>query len=776
MNAIGIPTLHAQAARLEPRPHQVEAVDAVATALSVHDRAQLVMACATGKTAAGLWIAENLVGRNPGVLLCLFPSLALIRQTLAVWQANHSWGLRFRFLAICSDRTVVDDDELPEDMPFAVTTKSEVIAAFLTSSARPDAVSVLFATYHSSNVVAEALAGTGITIDLTLLDEAHRTAGDEDGMFALALDNAAIPSRLRLFKTATPRLTRRRDHGEDSVTLSMDDEAVYGPVAYRLSFREAVKRGLICPYKVLVSTVTLSELGAKPGDTKVLMGGRQMTIADAANRVALAKAVAKVGARKIITFHNSVADAARFAEGRAGIGALLTDFDVVHVNGALPGAVRNELMTRFAMAEYGLATNARCLTEGIDVPAVDLVAFMGRKTSRIDIVQAVGRALRKPEGEPKDVGYVLVPLLLDTESGEDVEEAVRRARLDVLWDVLTSLMDEDEQLTETLIAGLRERDDWAEYGLSVFRDYLEVIGDAQLDAVRRAIDVFAVDELVPSFHYGLGKLHQFVAREGHARVPWNHIEDGFPLGYWVTNRRSDYKKKRLRPDRIAALEALPGWTWDMQETKKFMRVEALIAFSLREGHVQVPKGHVENGLRLDTVITNWRTNYSLGRLQADMITVLEAVPGWSWDKPNSRLLKFCEIYRHFVEREGHGRVPKNHVEGNCPLGEKVFYYRRRHALEKLGRSDTMMLGNLPDWCWRSFDAKFNDGCAAYMHFFKREGHWNFPKGHRESGINLQGWVTKRRREYKAGKLSAGRITALEALPGWVWSVKEGDQE
>ncbi|POZ80221.1 DEAD/DEAH box helicase family protein [Burkholderia contaminans] len=237
-------------------PQQNEAMDAALAALEQGDRAQVLMACGSGKTRIGSSLA---VATGARTVIAFFPSLALIKQTLGTWlDASTGFDRRIDWLCVCSDSTVaagVDELVLTEsDLGFAVTTDSQSVRTFLEQDT--EAVRVVFSTYHSSDVIAEAIP-QGFSFDLGVFDEAHRTTG-KDSVFSLPLKNEFIPITKRVYFTATPKhlsYRKRNRDGEARTVYSMDDEALYGPVAYRLPMREAIQREIIADYRVIISII-----------------------------------------------------------------------------------------------------------------------------------------------------------------------------------------------------------------------------------------------------------------------------------------------------------------------------------------------------------------------------------------------------------------------------------------------------------------------------------------------------------------------------------------
>ena len=238
--------------------------------------------------------------------------------------------------------------------------------------------------------------------------------------------------------TATPRHYNPHspnEEGEAKVVFSMDDPKVYGKQAYTLTFSEAASRGIICGYKILISVITSDVVNNELlSRGEVVVRGDAIRARQVANQIALRDAVSQNGATKIFTFHRTVKSAKSFvADGSEGINSHLPEFGAYHVNGEMPTARRERIMQSFREATKAVMSNARCLTEGVDVPAVDMVAFLSPRRSRVDIVQATGRAMRRSPG--KVIGYVLVPLYVELTSGESVEQAVQRAQFDEVWDV-----------------------------------------------------------------------------------------------------------------------------------------------------------------------------------------------------------------------------------------------------------------------------------------------------------------------------------------------------
>ena len=278
--------------------------------------------------------------------------------------------------------------------------------------------SIVFTTYQSSARLAEGTRRAGVTFDLMVLDEAHKTVGASSKPFATLLHDDRVRARRRLFMTATERVLR--DDSDD--VLSMDDEQVYGQRFFQLSFKEAIRQGIICDYKILTVLVTDARIAELVEENRLVMldAADEVEAQALAAGVALNRAVREHGVRHAISFHRSIRAADRFREQQDKLN-LLPEIETttlnLHVSSRRSAGERADLLDRFAHHDYALMTNARCLTEGVDIPAVDCVLFADPKQSVIDIVQAAGRALRRHPG--KEHGYILLPLVVP--SGVDLD-------------------------------------------------------------------------------------------------------------------------------------------------------------------------------------------------------------------------------------------------------------------------------------------------------------------------------------------------------------------
>lgn len=445
------------------RPHQKEALYNVVSKFDdTTRRGQLIMACGTGKTLTSLWIAEQMVGRG-GIVLYVVPSIALMQQAIRYWAEQQN--IPHSYVGVCSDTKVSHgENDIPiMEMEISVSTDSDRIAAALQHD--PHRMKIVFATYQSMGVIVEAQKSSGIKFDLILGDEAHRTTGVE-GKSSFTLIHHDVHADKRLYMTATPKVYKRHDKHENIGVYSMDDHsATYGPVMHRLGFSESIDRKLLTDYKVLLLGVA-EEYGKKAlemvesttdeGDVNLSYGARMLGL----YRVLERPDISSKPLRTAIVYTNRIRDSHVFAKRFKDLSLKDTSFrcDARHVDGTQNATIRANRIQWLRESDGDpcrLVSNARCLSEGVDVPALDAVCFMNPKSSQVEIIQAVGRVMRKVPG--KTVGHVIIPLGVPPGAGpEDVLS--NKKSFEMVWNVLRALRSHDERLdVEVNTADLKKK-------------------------------------------------------------------------------------------------------------------------------------------------------------------------------------------------------------------------------------------------------------------------------------------------------------------------------
>lgn len=488
----------------KPMLHQLNAISEADKYFSNHDRGKLIMACGTGKTYTALKIAEHMFP-DKGLVLFLVPSISLLGQTLNAWCADATKPIKA--ICICSDarasrkikRDFDDTTDSVVDLAVPATTNPKSIAKQLKLYRSHNGLTVVFSTYQSIEAVRDAqvetikeTGGSYGTFDLIVCDEAHRTTGvklsnADESNFTKIHDADYIKGLKRLYMTATPRLygdnAKAKASEKDAVLCSMDDAALYGEEFFRVNFSYAVEHGLLTDYKVLVLTVNEDDLpenvlkdikdpnntelnfddtskliGVINGLSKIIRGDNRVTWDN--DPCVMQRAIAFCSAigdakspgtsvntsmvlRKICETYRDSID----PEEREHV----VEVSARHIDGSMNSQTRNEQLAwladeNLAENECRVLTNVRCLSEGIDVPALDAVLFLSSRNSQVDVVQSVGRVMRNfRKGQPgeKKYGYIIIPIVVPSDvKPEDALD--NNAYFSTVWSILNALRSHDD--------------------------------------------------------------------------------------------------------------------------------------------------------------------------------------------------------------------------------------------------------------------------------------------------------------------------------------------
>lgn len=461
------------------RSHQKRALDDVLTGLSSANRGKLIMACGTGKTFTSLKIAEAITN-GTGNVLFLVPSISLLNQTLIEWTAQCKY--KFSTYAICSDpkASEISQNSIVDTAIPATTDVEKIYRQYMASS---EPLQLFFSTYQSIDVITAFQKRSSIVFDITICDEAHRTtgvtlAGDDESNFTKVHYNENINSKKRLYMTATPRIygdESKAKAGQNSAVLcSMDDESLYGTELHTLGFSTAVEQGLLSDYKVIVLAV--DENYVSRSLQKLLTDKEsELTLDDSVKIVGCINGLAKKTLfdgeenyfandpqpmQRAVAFNSTIEGSKRFVRifreiqdiyKINGYDADSVTVELEHVDGTNNALVRKEridwLKAQTPENHCRVLSNARCLSEGVDVPALDAVIFLNPRNSIVDIIQSVGRVMRKTEG--KKFGYIILPIGIPAD--KEPEEALGDNRkYKIVWDVLQALRAHDDRFNNTI--------------------------------------------------------------------------------------------------------------------------------------------------------------------------------------------------------------------------------------------------------------------------------------------------------------------------------------
>ena len=766
-----------------PRPHQLEAISAVADSFQGAERGQLIMACGTGKTFTTLWIKEKLASKRTLVLL---PSLSLLSQTLREW--TFAAKQPFDVLCVCSDETVGKrgEDEIIHsvaELAFPVTSSIDEIQLFLNG----DGDKVIFSTYHSSPLVADAqLEQLMPAFDLVVADEAHRCTGKVSSAFATVLDNDRIIASKRLFATATPRTytTSVKKVAEDRgiEVVGMDDEAVFGKVLYSLPFGEAIRKELLTDYRIVIIGVDSPMIADWIKNRELIKTdtGIENDAESMAAQIGLIKAIKDYDLKRIISFHNRVSRAESFkndmhqvldwiSEEHCPTGELWTDF----VSGAMPTDKRRQkldYLKGLGQNQRGLLTNARCLSEGVDVPSLDAVAFIDPKSSQVDIVQAVGRAIRL--SQDKKFGTIIIPVFI--EHGDDAISSIEASNFKPVWEVLNAFKSHDEELSQqldTLRTELGRKSGSTVSASSLLKITIDLPSSVDV-SFSDSLRTYLVEQITTSWEFWYGMLQLYAQINGNCYVSTKYQTlDGYRLGHWVSDQRSRRLKNLLSQDRINRLEILIGWSWMIFTDKWDNWFELLNVYFALNGNAKVPVNYLTSeGLKLGSWASDQRKKKSKEILSQDKIARLESLFGWTWDSISEQWEEGLEQLVWYVKEHVNARVPLRYVDSNgFTLGSWVSHQRTNKAKNLLSQDRIDRLEGFHGWTWDLLIDQWEEGFEQLKFYIKEYGNTRTSRIYiSPDGFKLANWVKTQRLNKAKNQLSQDRIERLEALQSWTW--------
>ncbi|MEW1926802.1 Helicase associated domain protein [Streptomyces sp. NPDC088360] len=739
-------------AELQLRPHQKDAVAAATRTLKTHPRASIIAACGTGKTLIAARTTARITPQ--GRTLVLLPTLDLLSQTIRSWRQA---GRKGPAIAVCSARQALAHDPLGADIP--LTTDPAELAALTTQSGPLTA----YATYASLPVVITAHRDHHQPAwDLVVVDEAHRTAGRLGKAWAAVHHDDQLPATRRLYLTATPRIwddttnAKATGDGEGEEAASMDDEALFGPVAYRLSLSDAIDLGLLADYQILVPVITDEDLrdwlatGPGAGVDGLRLAGRQ---------VAALRAIHDHRLRRVLTFHHRVADARAFATTLTTTAATLPttlrpqNLWADWISGSHPPQVRRRLLLEFASHTQdtpAVLSNARVLGEGIDVPAIDAVVFADPKNSPVDTVQAVGRALRQYPGAGKKATLV-VPVYLTPD--EDPDDILGADAYTPLWRTVQALRAHDDRLEARLADPRTNRPTMPAEDPEA---WLRFDRPTQAEEVALALSMRVLAPKSVEWRRGLTAARRYHRTHHHLDAPQTYKDTtGYPLGRWLTWQRHLHTTNALDPFRIRALERL-GIIWNPRQQAFDRGLSHAAAYAASNGHLAVPVDYIHDGFSLGRWLSTQRTRAH--QLTAERRAALHSLDPW-WNPPWP--ITWQRAYHTARLHPADASLPGEWLHTQRAHADRLRL-EQRSLLQQLGLDLPAPAAHPAGQEPPPRERAFQRGLAAARIFREREGHLDVPQRHIEEvqgeQVRLGQWLTNIRRRKRS--LSPQRRAAL----------------
>jgi len=741
----------------EPHYYQKKAIVAVVSHFNNNERGQLILPCGAGKTLVALWIKERLQAMNT---LVLVPSLALLRQIKSSW--NEAYNTKFIRLNVCSEKDI--DADIDDDIAIThtyeiignVTSDKNDVANFLQRPYNK----VIFSTYQSLQVIVDALQLIpDFHFDLIIADEAHKTAGFEDqNKFTLVHNKDKVRGLKRLYMTATPRiaspeLTAVAKKAERIKFLKdMSNPRVFGKEAYRMTFGTAIDKKILVQYKIIA--VGVSDYDLKSYIEKNIQLSKSESITEYAHNYALNIVMEKYKAFHALTFHSRIHLAEGFTKRH---NRLISNVISASISGKQTTSEREIILKDFEKADKAVVSNARCLTEGVDVPVIDLVYYSDPKNSKIDIVQSAGRALRKSKHGNKEWGFIVVPIF--HKDRETVEEAIEKSDYKNLINVIRSLCDQDERLVTEITELAYNKDKKRSNGT-----FELTFSDEQTDTIiqfeqikeklKNSLFNQVIETLKDSWEIHYKEVEEYFNIHGHSNLKARYkTKEGFGLGTWCVSQRVNYNKGLLADTEIKKLQKI-NFDFDPDRTLFENDFKRLLQYKEINGHVNVPTVGTNLGRRVNRL----RLYYRKGTLSQEKIERLLSIgfqftfnDNKSWDERFEDLKLY---YKNYNTRN---------VLSNIDLSLYFWEKRQRASKNKLTQIQIEKLNEL------NFDWEFEVNRETWEEKYNiLKSYFELNKTSRVPSTDplykkLRHFIHNNNSKYKEGKLDAEKIKLLNDI-------------
>ncbi len=751
---------------LSPKPHQETAIQNAVNYYANNNIGKLILPCGAGKTLTSLWIKEAL---NTNSTLVILPSLSLLRQFKNEWKSQSKQ--QFDYLCVCSDSDIDNDDDTIKTKTYQVDIKvssnPEEIRQFLEREAQK----IIFSTYQSLDKVRDSIAKTDIFFDFSICDEAHRTAGmknkdTKESNYTLIHDNSQINVKNRLFMTATPRVasinakTRAKDG--DVYLYCMDDENLFGKEIYRMSFADAIDEGILVDYKIVAIGISKEEISQYLNNKRLELPNYSLD--DIANNYAVEFILDEYSLNHAVTFHTRV----KYAESFENIHKKITNETIAFsINGKNSSTERSLKLNSFKKNPRAVISNAKCLTEGVDIPAIDAVFFCDPKNSKIDIVQAAGRALRKADG--KKIGYIIIPIYHSQKTKK--EDVIAGLAFKRLIDVIKAMADHDERLQDEIDAiasGKRflksdSKIDYIEKGVS--NDEASNIKESPIKLLNFNEDLkqYYFSEIIEKASDGWNLNFQKFCnwlKENNGSYPTK--EENLNLYAWTMAQRQRTRKNinKLSPERINKLNEI-NFIWDQHEHSWNEKYQKLIEWkNINPDSLKWPSQRSKEPVEHELAVwfLKLRSDYKKGIIGEERFNKLVEI-NFPFDPHLDKWMVIYEQLKEFINKNGRFPSPAQDKKGD------KFYMWLRGQIDKFSKLSKNQQKLLEEINYQDFESQFNSWGKNYdklAEFIQNNQRLPRPD-HKKGEINLYNWFINQRRQFKDDKLEKDQIDSLLSL-------------
>ena len=744
----------------KPRKHQIKAVKAIEKHFKKEKRGQIIHACGTGKTLTAYYSYKKL---RPRLTLFAVPSLQLINQTLIEWtKESLADGSMISPFVVCSDKSNEKIGECePElwlqELGIKVSNKQEELDIFLKSKRKNK---VIFSTYQSGKVLAKNIKALDRKIDFAFFDEAHNTATAKSKLATYLLSDKNVRIQKRLFMTATPK----KFVGSNDEITSMDDERVFGKLIDEITVKDAIEGvgglKLLNDYQIVTQIVDSEKyiklLEDNPFVIDKVKLPEEVELKLLSSSLTLKKIRSEKKIKNVVSFHSRRNRANAF---RKGAKQLDDELHTYYVDGRQSGTERQNILEEFAHNSPSLVTNAQCLSEGVNVPSIDGIMFVDPKQSKVDITQAIGRALRKGD-KNKGRSYIIVPIVVDKDNPDNIDEAYQQILM-----VLRAMSEHDGRIVEYF--------KFVRQGKKPPKNFLEINNEYLPEE-------FDLEHFTKTLHF---KAWDRVAQLG--RRPWEQARKwarglGINSSEWRDFSKTDAKPIDIPSDPAKAYKK--EWvSWndflgtESEEEKMNKFIKNYLEYSRGKIFPMPPESHPTLGIISKTL----RSSFYLNQLPKWKFKLIDEnlvkTKLYDWEGSDSMRWKISfDAYKEWKNKTKKDVPPKKTV--SCGVKIETWYQNQKVRYAKyLGINKGKKVASLTEWQVAKLKSiNFlieNKIDADWEHSFKKykpliiQHKGKIP----ESEKSLRRWISKQRSNYKDYKLEEGKIKKLESIKYWIWN-------
>lgn len=711
--------------RFSPLPHQRVIIEKTIDHLATKDRMILSSACGTGKTFVGLHLIDAFV-EDGGVAVIFVPSLLLVKQFAQFIQEQQDESHLYTIAVICSDENIIKTDALSISSSniFARSLSSDEELENFLNNKEATSQKILITTYHSAYKLKNFQKAHPASLDFAIYDEAHKTINMRGS------NSTSMDFKKRIFMTATPRIVKAAK-GNDENILSMDDKEIYGEIGVTYSFRQAIEEGVLVNYKLEILLVPELEYADAINKRVFVVKDEEDNLIDGKS-LAMGKIAKDLKARNKmgIVYFNSIKESRKFAR----LTNKHDDTCVYHVDGYMSTNERSAILKEVE-SRGGLLSNVSLLTEGVDVPELEVVMFAEQRSSQVDIVQSIGRVMRKSKNDPNKVGRIILPIAINTEN--EVEEWLSNVKsLKIFKNLLLALIESDSLLLENTVRVFTSRGDNALKKKDLFEDIFGTIvyfselaptWDVEKQALFiESLKTQAVDLKQLSWWGRYETLKSFI--DEYKRLPQTgDTNEALALKTWLyTNVGPSARLSNTQKEYLDKLAYARTSSWDVT----YEKFESFISNNQKLPYAKsLDKNEIALARWANNMKSTYRSPDKFGlKLKPEQITKLEQLPNWSWGSKTSSWDETFTMLSNFVnENRGFPSYKDNHALITWVSRQKRRKTMEVHGTGPLSDAQITLLESLQGWSWEAPEETEHLDIIKWLDNHRTVAVWDLPE-------------------------------------------------